>query len=61
MNMKQEAVFSSIAAALLLLTALLDPLISTTLAIILLIAFSIYKYIQSKKHSLRVHDIYDNQ
>lgn len=51
MNNREESLTSGIAAALILFTAMLDPLISATLAIILLIAFSIYKYIQSKKHT----------
>lgn len=47
MNNRQESMLSALAVALLLFTAMLDPLISSALAIILLIVFSVYKYIQS--------------
>ncbi len=50
MNNKQESMSAGIAAMLVLFTNLLDPRISAGLAVVLLIAFSVYKYTQSKKH-----------
>jgi len=44
---KQEGTFAIIAAMLVLFTTMIDPIISVTLAVILLIIFSFYKF--SKK------------
>ena len=49
MNSKQESMMSGIAAMLLLFTTMLNPLISAGLAIVFLIAFSVYKYPRSTK------------
>ncbi|HRW11258.1 MAG TPA: hypothetical protein P5121_39435 [Caldilineaceae bacterium] len=47
MNARIEATMSMIAALLVLLSAMLDPRLSATLAILLLIAFSIYKFVDA--------------
>lgn len=49
MNNKQESMMATAAALLLLFTTMLNPLISASLAVVLLIAFAVYKYTQSKK------------
>jgi hypothetical protein len=49
MNNKQESTMATIAALLVLFTTMLNPLISASLSVILLIAFAVYKYSQSKK------------
>ena len=41
---------AGIAAMLVLFTNLLDPRVSVGLAVVLLVAFSLYKYTRSKKH-----------
>jgi hypothetical protein len=43
---KADAVFSTISAMLVLLTAMIDPIYSVALAIILLVGFSIYKFVK---------------
>lgn len=50
MSSKQESAMSSIAAVLVLFTTMLDPVISAGLAVALLMAFAVYKHIQSRSH-----------
>lgn len=47
MNQKQESTLSIIAALFVLLTAMIAPPVSAAMAVILLVAFAIYKYRQS--------------
>lgn len=49
MHAQTEATLSLIAALLVLFSALLDPRISATLAVSLLIAFSAYKFIYARR------------
>ena len=51
MNEKQEGTLSIIAALLVLFTAMLAPPVSTMLAILLLVAFAVYKFLQSRQAS----------
>jgi hypothetical protein len=51
MNEKQESTLSIIAALLVLFTAMIAPPVSAVLAVFLLVAFAIYKYIQSRQAS----------
>lgn len=46
---KQEGTMSIIAALLVLFTAMIAPPISALLAVLLLIAFAIYKYTKSDR------------
>lgn len=48
MNARSEALFGLLAALLILFSALVDPLVSASIAVILLIIFSIYKYVSSQ-------------
>jgi hypothetical protein len=43
---KTEGFFSIIAAMLVLFTAMIDPICSAAIAILLLIAFSLYKFVK---------------
>lgn len=47
MNQKQESMASIVAALFVLFTAMIVPPISAALAVLLLVAFAIYKYWQS--------------
>ena len=49
MNEKQESTLSIIAALFVLFTALLAPPVAAILAIFLLVAFALYKYLQSRQ------------
>jgi len=49
MNEKQESTLSIIAALFVLFTALLAPPVAAILAVVLLMAFAIYKYLQSRQ------------
>ena len=45
-NDKNDGIFAVISALLVLFTAMIEPIYSAALAIILLITFSIYKFIK---------------
>lgn len=49
MNARSETLVSVGAALLVLLSAMVDPLVSASLAVILLFVFSLYKYISSHR------------
>ena len=49
MNNKQESTLSVIAALLVLFTAMIAPPVSAMLAVLMLIAFAIYKFWQSRQ------------
>ena len=49
MNDKQESTLSIIAALLVLFTAMIAPPISALLAVLLLVAFAIYKFWHSRQ------------
>jgi hypothetical protein len=45
MDARSEAIFSFLAALLVLISALLDARVAAAIAVILLLVFSIYKYV----------------
>ncbi len=47
MSNKQESVMVGVAAMLVLFTSLLDPRVSAGLAVVLLVAFSLYRFYSS--------------
>ncbi|MEZ4863485.1 MAG: hypothetical protein R3C14_19355 [Caldilineaceae bacterium] len=49
MNAQTEAVMSLIAALLVLFSAMWDPWVSATLAVILLVAFAAYKFVYARR------------
>ncbi|HSV95152.1 MAG TPA: hypothetical protein VLH94_04260 [Spirochaetia bacterium] len=49
MNCKQESVFARVVAMLVLFTTMLDPIVSASLEVVILVGISIYKFTHSKK------------
>lgn len=49
MTNQQESTLSIIAALFVLFTALLAPPVAAVLAVFLLVAFAVYKYLQSRQ------------
>jgi len=52
MNSPNDSALAVIAALLVLFTAMLDPRVSSALAVGLLIAFAIYKWIDHRAHKV---------
>lgn len=48
MNLQRDSILAIIAAIFVLFTAMIDPRVSTVFAIVLLIAFAVYKLIEDR-------------
>jgi Ca2+/Na+ antiporter len=51
LNERVEGTLSVIAALLVLFTAMIDPRVSAGLAVGLLVAFAVYKYVHGRKRA----------